>query len=254
MRALYMGLLLLLPTAPVSAARVRTVWVEEAAVTRVRTTPGFSTIIEFHNRPRTAVLGDQDAFKVEYVGNSLSIKPLVLNARTNLFVFIDDERFSFSLESGARSQADYILQVRKKRSKPALSHIQPVPLVFRNVGQTSNKGPLTLSVVSLAEPPSRSSLIVSFWIRLDKNSPTPLTSLSPSRIRLAQLDQPIQIESLYLEPAALEQAGWVARGTLVVRQSRYNPKKALTLIYWLSSKANSPQVVFSPLPASQRRK
>lgn len=48
---------------------------------------GFSSILEFDERPTEVVLGDSSAFQVERLNMSVIIRPLVNAASTNLFVY-----------------------------------------------------------------------------------------------------------------------------------------------------------------------
>ena len=96
----------------VQANVIRRIEADEDKVALVRTAVGFSTILEFPSKPLSAVLGDQDSFKLEYVGNSITVKPLVSGATSNLFVFTEYNRFTCTLKSGAKSDVDDILQDR----------------------------------------------------------------------------------------------------------------------------------------------
>src|SRR5260221_731277 len=90
------------------AKNLRQLQFNENQVAEIHTALGFSTILEFPSRPISAVLGDQDSFKLEYVGNSITIKPLVAHAKSNLFVFTEFERFNCTLRAGSSDDVDYV--------------------------------------------------------------------------------------------------------------------------------------------------
>ncbi len=52
---------------------------------------GFSTVLQFDEAPREVVLGDQRAFFVQKLSDSLVIKPLVPNAISDMFVYFPSE-------------------------------------------------------------------------------------------------------------------------------------------------------------------
>ena len=52
---------------------------------------GFSSILQFDEAPREVVLGDQKAFFVQKLSDSLVIKPLMPNAVSDMFVYFPDE-------------------------------------------------------------------------------------------------------------------------------------------------------------------
>src|SRR5256885_2332440 len=100
---------------PVALARSgRTVILRETDVAEIKTVIGYSTLLQFDSRPTSVVAGDQDAFKVEYVGQGLSIKPLLPNISTNLFIFTDYDRFSFRVSSSRTGVPDYYVRVRRR--------------------------------------------------------------------------------------------------------------------------------------------
>src|SRR5690606_8679065 len=86
-------------------------------VSRVWTALGYSTVIELPSKPLQAVLGDQDAFKLEFVGQSVTLKPLLPGARSNLFIFTEWGRFPFLISTGAATHADFLVRVRYRQDR-----------------------------------------------------------------------------------------------------------------------------------------
>jgi len=88
---------------------------DDSDVATVHTALGFTTMLTFDSRPSTVILGDQDAFKIEYAVNGLAIKPVVPHADTNLFVFTDYDRYNFKLIAGPTADADYVLKISPQK-------------------------------------------------------------------------------------------------------------------------------------------
>ena len=76
------GIILLLFARPTLAASIREIKGTTRSLIAIQTAIGFSTILEFQSKPLSAVLGDQDGFKLEYVGNSITLKPLIHGAKS----------------------------------------------------------------------------------------------------------------------------------------------------------------------------
>lgn len=97
--------------------RVRHVEVQNDQIVTVRTSLGIATIIQIPDRPNSVVVGDQESFKVEYLDEAITIKPLSPGARSNLYVYTDYRRFNVELISGSESQADYVVYLKTPKKK-----------------------------------------------------------------------------------------------------------------------------------------
>lgn len=89
--------------------RVRRIPVQGDQIVTVRTSTGIATIIQVPDRPNSVVVGDQDSFKVEYLDQAITIKPLAHGAKSNLYIYTDWKRFNVELVSGGESAADYVV-------------------------------------------------------------------------------------------------------------------------------------------------
>lgn len=117
-------LILLLLLQPLSTwARVRTVEVNKDQIVTVRTALGVATIIQVPDRPNSLVVGDQSAFKVEYLDQAITIKPLHGSARSNLYIYTDYRRFNVQLVSGPEISADYVVYLENPQEKVKSSAI-----------------------------------------------------------------------------------------------------------------------------------
>lgn len=243
----------------VEAKAPRTVELSESDVATVKTALGYTTLLNFDGRPTSVVLGDQDAFKAEYVGNGLAIKPLHGQAKTNLFVFTDYDRFNFRLVSGPTAEADYLLKIRRNSSTgyPIGSKVEPeettsTALIKKSVNRKAGCGGVTLGVHAIAWPSSKSTLLVQF-----RAEATPSLvkkgelRFQPGDFEVWQDRRSLPIESLHLDRLVLTSAHRLVEGTLVLRQSAMRKSRWLALAFvpdFLKSKqVGCPEVSFSRL-------
>jgi len=232
------SLLLAVLTTNAIAKPTRTLELSEADVGQVHSSLGYSTILQFDARPTSAVLGDQDAFKVEYVGNSLTIKPLVPGARTNLFVFTDYERFSFRLITGASSQVDYVVRVKRKRSKSASSFYEYISyeddvasekMATVNVNRSANCRSTSLTVESFSYPKAKPWVVVHFAV--SQGAKGKAFEFKPESMVLVKGKELVPIETLYLETATIPANDSKMKGSLLVRRENPNNSSSLMLVF-----------------------
>jgi hypothetical protein len=98
-------------------ARVRKVEITQDQIVTVKTALGIATIVQVPDRPNSIVVGDQAAFKVEYLDQAITIKPLKGGAKSNLYVYTDYRRFNVQLVTGAESSADYVVYLDNPKPK-----------------------------------------------------------------------------------------------------------------------------------------
>ncbi len=98
--------------------RVRRVPVNGDQIVTVRTSIGIATIIQVPDRPNSVVVGDQDSFKVEYLDQAITIKPLSGIAMSNLYIYTDWKRYNVELVSGSETVADYVVYLENPKEKP----------------------------------------------------------------------------------------------------------------------------------------
>lgn len=103
-----------------ASVRVRRVAVQGDQIVTVRTSIGIATIIQVPDRPNNIVVGDQNAFKVEYLDQAITIKPLSNGAKSNLYIYTDWKRFNVELVSGAESIADYVVYLDNPKAQAPL--------------------------------------------------------------------------------------------------------------------------------------
>ena len=124
---------------------VRTIEATEDTIISVKTALGYSTVLSFSTKPNSAILGDQDSFKLEYVGNSITLKPLIAHATSNLFVFTPYERFNITLKTGTPLEADYHLKLTTPRTAIPIEATATQPMKDHPYPKPSPQGDLNRS-------------------------------------------------------------------------------------------------------------
>jgi hypothetical protein len=120
MKALIFPFLVTLAVCAASAlgsSRVKKVEVQKDQIVHVNTAMGIATIIQVPDRPNSVVVGDQDAFKVEYLDLAITIKPIAAHGKSNLYIYTDYRRFNVELATGPESSADYVVYLDNPKDK-----------------------------------------------------------------------------------------------------------------------------------------
>ncbi len=145
--------------------RVRRVEVIGDQITNVRTALGIATIIQVPDTPNSVVVGDQSAFKVEYLDRAITIKPLNMNAKSNLYVYTDWKRYNVQLTTGSLDAADYVVYLNQAAEKPkSVAKAKSVAMSFKN--SMKNDG-LTFSTIRLSKSHPE-SVLIEFQIHSEK--------------------------------------------------------------------------------------
>lgn len=105
-------------------ARVRKVEVTPDQIVTVKTAIGIATLIQVPERPNSIVVGDLAGFKVEYLDQAITIKPLIRNAKSNLYIYTDYRRFNVELMTGPEASADYVVYLLPTKEKAFRSSIK----------------------------------------------------------------------------------------------------------------------------------
>ena len=134
----------------VFANPARKIVVHKDEVVTVKTAIGIASIIQVPDQPTSLVLGDSAAFKVEYLNQAITVKPLRGNATSNLYINTEFDRYSVKLVAGAQGLADYVVYL-KPFEKPR-SEFQAENLGWKKIGirRTSRFGSIELSKMATA--------------------------------------------------------------------------------------------------------
>lgn len=93
-----------------SASRVRALNANDKSMQTIYLSLGRSTVLRFDEKPKTAVIGNQNFFSLEYIGNDLTIQPLG-NTTTNLFVYTESQTYGLILRVGGSALYDDLVHV-----------------------------------------------------------------------------------------------------------------------------------------------
>jgi hypothetical protein len=126
-------------------SRVRRVETTQDQIVTVKTALGIATIVQVPDRPNSIVVGDQAAFKVEYLDQAITIKPLRGSAKSNLYIYTDYRRYNVQLVTGAEVNADYVVYLDNPRAKLEKSTVHWMP-----VGKSLSGDGVTLTVKRVA--------------------------------------------------------------------------------------------------------
>lgn len=204
-----------------SWARVRTVEVKKDQIVTVRTALGVATIIQVPDRPTSLVVGDQTAFKVEYLDQAITIKPLHGGARSNLYIYTEYRRFNVQLVTTVEVSADYVVYLESQNAKPAIK------------AKTSNEGwrayknflrndSLTLETKRISKSPD-GSLFVEFEVLGNTNE-----KFKPEWLWLTQNGKPKPIQGIALSSQEFK-ASRPIKGLLQILEKDINRNQALRI-------------------------
>ena len=247
------GLAVLLPSPIIHAQNIREVRATSGTLIPVHTALGFSTILEFQSKPISAVLGDQDAFHLEYLGNSITLKPIIQGAKTNLFVYSDVARFNFSIQTARSSNIDYIVHVLSKSidapTESKLTKKLDVPL-FQTipVNRKSNLAGFTLKIPAIKLNNEKSNPRSASLIEFELSSSKKDYSFQPASIGIKQSGSFIEIESLFLEKMELKAGEPPIHGVAAILNQEWTRSKPITFIFAIQrkdKKINRIEVTFS---------
>jgi len=98
-----------------SKGGVRYVTLDDSTIGQINIHPG-GTVISFPIKPTKVILGNKKSFDIEYIENDIAVAPLSRTAKSNLFVYLMGQRFSFSIRVNP-SRADKLILVRHIKEK-----------------------------------------------------------------------------------------------------------------------------------------
>lgn len=174
--------------AALASQRVRHVEVNGDEIVTVKTSLGIASIIQVPDRPNSVVVGDQDSYKVEYLDQAITIKPITPGARSNLYIYTDWKRFNVELISGPQDAADYVVYLKPKVAKK--TNVSPIR--WRKFNNSLQNDGLLLRIKRLGLVGNELGL-VEFEITSSKKD-----RIKPEWIWLSQNDEVCPIHNLVL--------------------------------------------------------
>jgi hypothetical protein len=233
-------LFMLCPGAGHAKGPIRIVEASTDRIARVRTALGYSTVIELPSKPLQAVLGDQDAFKLEFVGQSVTLKPLIAGAKSNLFLFTEWGRFPFLISTGPATQADLLIRVRYLGADTEKESVHRGHRRRIRVEKKSSAQGFTLKALDLDLSPgdgnSRSASILRFEIA---SSITPY-AFQPASVGIKQGLKFIEIEQIYLDRLDVGPKSGPVGGTIAILNRSWKRNLPLSLIFAVKGKSPKP--------------
>ena len=196
--------------------KVKEIEVAKDKIVTVRTSIGIATIIQVPDRPNSVVVGDQESFKVEYLDQAITIKPLVGGARSNLYVYTDYRRFNIELITGPQASADYVVYLKQPKSK------KPDPVSWKRFSNSLTNDFIKLEVKRIGTFKDEILLI-----EFDITSKRKLL-FNPEWIWLTQSAETRPIHNLVLSSLEL-QPGKKISGLMQIRKGDISPFDNLRL-------------------------
>ena len=212
----YQFLILMLFCWSAFAEKVRNVEVKDDQIVTVRTSLGIATIIQVPDRPNSVVVGDQDSFKVEYLDQAITIKPLTNSARSNLYVYTDWKRYNVELVTGSQEVADYVVYLKSPKKKKSDD------LRWKKSTNFLRNGDFKLSLIRVGNFQDKLFLI-EFEVKTEKD-----LEFRPEWIWLTQNGEQRPIWNLVLSNLSLRK-GKVMKGLIQVQKSEVNGMHLLKL-------------------------
>lgn len=216
---LFFWVMLFTPILSFANDRVRHVECLTDQIVTVRTALGIATIIQVPDRPNSVVVGDQDKFKVEYLDQAITIKPLQGGAKSNLYVYTDYRRYNVQLVTGPEAISDYVVYLEsvKQKTKEKVSSLSWI----KYIRATQNEE-IQLETKRLGRA-TDGVLLIEFQIQALRKA-----EFLPEWIWLTQDGRVRPIQNLFLSAVRLEN-GERAQGTLQVLWKSIDPTRPLRI-------------------------
>lgn len=217
MRCFLIGFVLLVLPPQASAERVRKVTMKRDQIAQVRTAIGVATIIQVPDAPTSLVVGDSEAFKVEFLEQAITIKPLGRSAKSNLYIYTEYRRFDVQLVTVGEPSADYVVYLLNEPVKAKPPSAQSWKQVNFNVSSDS----INLRIKRTSQTPK--SAFLEFEITGAKS-----VDVDPSWIWLTQGETTVSIHRLILSSFRLSKDGAI-QGVLEVLKADANASAPIAL-------------------------
>ncbi|MFT6631901.1 MAG: hypothetical protein ACJAS4_001862 [Bacteriovoracaceae bacterium] len=131
------------------AGNIRTIQVSSKEMRTIYLKLGQSTVLRFKETPKKVVVGNQNYFNVEFIGNDITIQPQG-PVKTNLFVYGEYHTFGFILNAGNFSGYDDLVNVSWK--SPSMSRPKEIKLSSKTLNKSLKlKSKLNCSLEKVTE-------------------------------------------------------------------------------------------------------
>lgn len=205
-----------------ASQRVRRVPVLGDQIVTVQTSIGIATIIQVPDRPNSVVVGDQDSFKVEYLDQAITIKPIASGAKSNLYIYTDWKRYNVELVSGSESVADYVVYLENPKEKPVSRSSSDTGIKWTDFKNHLRNDSLEFYVTRLGRAKD-GILLIEFTITSKQKM-----AFKPEWLWLTQYGETRPIHNLFLSALeATPQKG--ISGVLQIREADMNTSESVRL-------------------------
>lgn len=191
-----------------ASAHIRKVVYNDDQILTVKTALGIATIIQLPETIQSAIIGDQSAFKIEYLDRAVTIKPLRGSAKTNLYLVADKKRYNIRLQTLTQDSADYIVYILSSFRDGANSQVR---------WQKSRKSVDANGLILVIE---RIGISQSNFVLLDlslKLKTNEFVTIKPEDVWVFQGDSSKAINSLFLSSTKLSRDKPLKIGLSVAR-------------------------------------
>lgn len=197
--------------------RVRRVQMHQDKIEKIRTAIGVATIIQVPDRPNSVIVGDVAAFKVEYLDQAITIKPLRPSAKSNLYIYTDFRRYNIQLITTYEEMVDYVVYLENPAEKIKSSAIKWKS--FKNFLRNES---IKIETTRSTQTPD-GVLLLEFLVSSDKRE-----KFKPEWLWLLQENSVKPINNLALSSQYIEPQKPI-KGILQILKSDINEKKLLRL-------------------------
>lgn len=210
------------------SAHIRKVVYSDDQILTVKTALGIATIIQLPETIQSAIIGDQSAFKIEYLDKAVTIKPLRGSAKTNLYLVADKKRYNIRLQTLTQDSADYIVYVLSSFGDGAKSQVR-----WQKLGKSNDANGLILTI-------ERIGISLNDFVLLDlslKLKPNEFVTIKPEDVWVFQGDNSKTVNSLFLSSTKLTKDKPLKIGVSIARSDLVKGKPILVELK--GSKTNS---------------
>lgn len=220
---LFLVLIFMISCLPAFASqRVKRIEVSKDQIATVRTSLGIATIIQVPDRPNSVVVGDQDSFKVEYLDQAITIKPLASGAKSNLYIYTDWRRYNVELVSGSEAIADYVVYLESPKSQPVNRTKSEAGIKWFNFKNHLKNDAILLNVNRVGKA-REGLLLIEFSIASTKKE-----TISPEWLWLTQNGAMTPIHNLFLSSLEVKSDSNI-QGVIQLREIDINVDQPIRL-------------------------
>jgi hypothetical protein len=199
-------------------AQVRKVTVSTDEILTVKTALGIATIIQLPDTIQSAIIGDQSGFKIEYLDRAVTIKPLRMGVKTNLYLVTNKRRYNVRLTALSQAVADYIIYI--KNFEQAASSLS-----WSKVGVSQQSGDLKLTIDRVGNS-KEGFVLIDAKLTSEGIKSMPI---KPAEIEIIQDGKSKVINGLFLSDLKVAKGKVILIGISLAKPDLI-PKKPLTFI------------------------